>query len=64
MPDRLVSMLRSLPETGMGYQLVKLVLNNGGVIRHHKVLNAEHLLLEDGEDINASDIAGIELETG
>jgi hypothetical protein len=47
----------------MGYQLVKLVLKSGEVIRNHRVLNAEYLLIEEGDEIKPDDILGIQLET-
>ena len=46
----------------MGYQLVKVILNSGKILHHHKVLNAELLMLDENENINAKDIETIELE--
>jgi hypothetical protein len=63
LPDRLISVLVCLPETGMGYQLVKLVLKSGEVIRNHTVLNGAYLLLKEDEEIKADDIVAIQLET-
>ena len=61
LPINFTNTLLNLPETGMGYQLVKVILNSGKILHHHKVLNAELLMLD--ENINAKDIETIELET-
>ena len=47
----------------MGYQLVKVILKSGKILHHHKVFNAELLMLDENENINAKDIETIELET-
>ncbi len=61
--DNFINILINLPETGMGYQLVKVVLKNGTVLRKHKVLNAELLMLDDKDMFNVTDILKIEIET-
>ena len=53
----------NLPETGMGYQLVKIILRNGKILHQHKVINAEMLLLEENDDFSEKDILKIELES-
>lgn len=60
--DRLITVLINLPESGMGYQLVKVVLKSGKVLHQHKVINSELLMLEENEHITEKDIAKIELE--
>ena len=55
--------LLNLPETGMGYQLVKVVLKSGRVLNQQKVINAELLMLEGDEVINEKDIEAIDLES-
>ncbi|CAN5291051.1 hypothetical protein BH09BAC2_BH09BAC2_03590 [soil metagenome] len=62
LPQSFVSLLAKLPETGMGYQTVKVILKSGKVLHEHKVLNAEILMLEGNEHISVSDIDKIELE--
>ena len=54
--------LVNLPESGMGYQLVKVHLKNGEVLSDHKVINSEMLLLNNDEDFTTNDIENIELE--
>lgn len=49
LPEKFIRQLIEAPESGMGYQLVKVVLKNGKVLRKHKVLNSSLLLLEPGE---------------
>lgn len=60
--DSFINILVNLPESGMGYQIVKVILRSGKVLHQHKVLNSELLMLEENELIQARDIANIELE--
>jgi hypothetical protein len=62
LPEKFVTYLVNLPESGMGYQLVKVFLKNGKVLRKHKVLNSSILLLEDKEKIDLSQISKLEPE--
>lgn len=62
LPNSFINILVELPETGMGYQLVKVILKSGKVLHQHKVLNSQLLMLEDNENITAKDIEKIELE--
>ena len=55
--------LVNLPENGMGYQIVKVILKSGQVLHQHKVLNSELLMLEESEKITVKDIDQIELES-
>ena len=58
-----INLLVNLPENGMGYQLVKVILKSGKVLHQHKVLNSEFLMLEENEKITVKDIDKIELES-
>lgn len=60
--DSFINYLIELPETGMGYQMVKVFLKNGRVLSQHKVINSELLMLDEYEDIAINDIDKIELE--
>ena len=62
LPTNFINFLVNLPETGMGYQLVKVFLKSGKILRQHKVLNSEFLMLEDNEIITVKEIDKIELE--
>jgi len=62
LPNKFTKSLIAFPETGMGYQLVKVFLSNGKILREHKVLNSSLLILEAGEIISESEIENIELE--
>jgi hypothetical protein len=54
--DRLVGM----PENGMGYQVVDLVLIDGRLVRDVVVLNCEIASLpEDLRDVRSSDVADV-----
>ncbi|HUX58543.1 MAG TPA: hypothetical protein VMV77_16355 [Bacteroidales bacterium] len=61
--DSFINILVNLPESGMGYQLVKVILKSGIVLHQHKVLNSELLMLEENENITIKDIDKIELES-
>jgi hypothetical protein len=58
----LISILVNLAETGIGYQIVKVILKSRTVLRQQKVLNSEMLVLEANEKMSAKDIENIELE--
>ena len=63
LPDSFINILVNLPESGMGYQIVKVILRNGRVLHKQKVINSELLMLEENELIKVRDIANIELES-
>ena len=47
----------------MRYQIVKIILKNGKVLNHQKVINYYLLFLEENENITKKDIEKIELES-
>lgn len=61
--DTFINILVTLPENGMGYQIVKVILKSGKILHKHKVLNSEFLMLEENENISIKDIDKIELES-
>ena len=63
LPDMFINMLVNLPENGMGYQTVRVILKNGKILDKYKVLNSELLMLEESDDITVKDIEKLELET-
>jgi hypothetical protein len=62
LPESFINKLVNLPESGMGYQIVKVILRTGRTLHQRKVLNSELLMLEGNENINVRDIDKIELE--
>jgi len=54
-----VKYLSELPETGMGYQIVNIILVDGRLLKNRIVLNSEFIVLEEDESINPSDIQSI-----
>jgi hypothetical protein len=54
-----ISRILSIPEKGMGYHLVKIILKNGQLLRRHKIINSSVLLLEEHECISLDDIEQI-----
>jgi hypothetical protein len=57
-----VQTLVKLPETGMGYQKVKLTFKNGDVLNNMTVLNSEYLVVEEDQIVDIKEIATLELE--
>lgn len=62
LPNKWTDFLTSLPESGMGYQLVTVFLKNGKILKKHKVINASVLLLDPKEHVSEKEIIKIELE--
>jgi hypothetical protein len=62
LPDSFNNKLVNLPKSGMGYQIVKVILRTDITLHQRKVLNSELLMLEGNENINVIDIDKIELE--
>lgn len=62
LPNKWIRQLINLPETGMGYQLVKVILKNGKELPNYKVINGSMLMLEKDEKLTSNDIAAIEIE--
>jgi hypothetical protein len=60
--DSFINILMNLPENGMGYQVVKVILKSGKILHQHKVINSSLLMLEENENITEKDIEKIELE--
>ena len=60
----LIEKLRRLPESGMGYQRVRVHLRDGRVLQHAVVLNGELWQLDDDAgDVRSPDIVDLELGT-
>lgn len=60
--DSQIRKLIKLPESGMGYHMVKLFFRNGTVLSNIKVLNSQFLLVEKSISLKAEDIERVELE--
>jgi hypothetical protein len=59
LPDRWTEQLLRLPESGMGYQRVNIILKHGKILRDVVVLNAEEA--QTPEPFEPSDIVDVEL---
>lgn len=63
LPVTWVERLRSLPESGMGYHLVRVRLRDGRVLKHAVVLNGQLLQVSDDVgEVRSPDIIDLELE--
>ena len=61
--DSFINILVNLPENGMDYQIVKVILKSGKILHQHKIINSSLLMLEENENIIKKDIEKIELES-
>lgn len=61
-PEEITNQLLKLPETGMGYHVVDLILKNGRVLTDRKILNGKFLILHPDEIINTDEIDDIIME--
>lgn len=59
LPDDIKKQLEGLPETGMGYHQVNILLKNGRMLRNRIILNSNRLVLKPDEDIKPEDIEEI-----
>jgi hypothetical protein len=56
-----IDFLSSLPEQGMGYQIIDVTLKSGKIFKKRVVLNSTFLKLDHNESISNDDIEKIEL---
>lgn len=57
--DELKSSIDGLPETGMGYHIVDIILKNGRILRDRKIINGTYLLVNQDESFVLDDIEDI-----
>jgi hypothetical protein len=63
LPEKFTRQLLAVPETGMGYQLVKVILTGGRILDHLRVFNASLLEWKNKEPLQTEDIIKLELES-
>lgn len=61
LPQKFVDLLITLPENGMGYQIVDIKLQSGEILRNRIILNSEFLKVLNNESIKPEDIIVVEL---
>ena len=59
--EEIKSQLVELPESGMGYHLVDIILKNGRVLKNRIILNSSKLVINPDEDIKTEDIDEISI---
>ena len=47
LPKHIVDKLIELPESGMGYQIVNLFLNDGSIIKNVKIQNCSFIIVDE-----------------
>jgi len=57
--DELKSSIEGLPESGMGYHIVDIILKNGRILRNRKIINSSILLTNPEESIHLDEIEDI-----
>ena len=62
LPEKFVNLLITLPENGMGYQVVKVFLANGSILHNLKVINSSVLIVDQNLKLNKHNIEKVELE--
>lgn len=60
--DEQIRILEELPESGMGYQIVNIILKNGVILKDRIVMNSTYLKIGVDEKINPNDILSINLK--
>jgi hypothetical protein len=59
LPTQFSKKLIQQPESGMGYQIVKVTLQDGRVLPDRRVLNSEFLVLKEGESLDPTAIRDV-----
>jgi hypothetical protein len=57
--DELKSQLEGIPESGMGYHIVDVLLKNGRVLKGRTILNSSKLVLNPDDEVDTDDIEDI-----
>lgn len=56
----IIAILEKLPETGMGYQKVDIILKDGSILKDRIVLNSTYLEIGENEFLDGDDIVSID----
>jgi hypothetical protein len=59
--EKHIELLESLPEQGIGYQLVDIQMADGQLLTKRIVLNSSYLVVDDLESIDPTQIKSIRL---
>jgi hypothetical protein len=59
--DSQIEYLSNLPENGMGYHIVDLILKNGSIMKGKIVVNCMYLQLDYHEELKIDEVDRIEL---
>jgi hypothetical protein len=59
LPEELKKNLESIPESGMGYHIVDIILKNGSVLKNRTIINCSKLVLNPEESIHPEEIEDI-----
>jgi hypothetical protein len=59
LPENVKTMLNGVPESGMGYHNVDIILKDGKILKFQKIINGTHLLLKPDESIDVDNIESL-----
>ena len=59
--EKHIDYLSSLPEQGMGYQVIEIILKDGRKLSQRTVLNSTYLVLNDNEAVDPDLIEEVSL---
>lgn len=59
LPENIKAQIEELPETGIGFHIVDIILNNGLVLKSRTIINSSKLILHPDEVIDANEIETI-----
>lgn len=57
-----IDYLSNLPESGMGYQIVRLVMKDGTILKNRIIFNSQYLQISKDEYIDVNLIDKIEID--
>ena len=61
LPKKISEIIVMIPENGMNYHVLNVILNSGRVLKNRIIINSEALILERNEEIQTEEIQTISL---
>ncbi len=56
LPEHIQKQLADLPESGIGFQIVDLVMEDGSIFKEQRVMNSSHVVLDTADKIDGDHI--------
>ncbi|WP_448789687.1 hypothetical protein [Bacteroides graminisolvens] len=61
LPINVIEFLLEYPESGMGYQVVDIILSNGQILKDRQVINSTYLILLENEYFTTHEIKAVDI---